>query len=119
MIENRAKRWLARALYYIGGAIVMALMFVGAIPLLKQIFYWLKDGVWRSEPIRASLEYIGVLDPDKLIFEEWVGLSRIAEWFLDIHIALVCIPLAVFLSIYGDILEDTWFEIDQEGETNG
>ena len=124
MIQNRVIRWLAGAPFYIGGAIGVVVMLAGFAPFIKQVLYWLKEGVWRSEPLRSSLEYLGVLDPDKIVFEKLVGVSKIAEWFLDINVTLICFPLALiiagFCAYYEDkFLEDAWGENDKEGETNG
>ena len=93
---------LTGAFKLISAATAIILFFAGGIPLFNQILHWLREGIWYSHSLRNGLEYIGVLAPYEMIFEGWVGLSTIAEWFLDIHTAWVCIPLAVVFSYFVD-----------------
>jgi len=94
VIKNPVKRFIGLALFYINGAIAVVLAVFGGFSIFEQVRMWLKEGVWMSAPLRSSLEYLGVLDPNKMVIEEWVGVSMIAEWFLDFHVALVLFTLA-------------------------
>jgi len=110
VIQNRVVRWLASGLFYINLTIAAVLAVFGGFSIFEQVRMWLKEGVWMSAPLRSSLEYLGVLDPNKMVIEEWVGVSMIAEWFLDFHVALVLFTLALIIAGIGAYYEDKYLD---------
>ena len=81
-----------------GCLIVLISVLVGMGIVCWQIFKWTQIGVWLPVPLSLTLKYFGVNLDSIYTAQSWIGLAKIAKWFLKLPTSL-CIP-AISLSFF-------------------
>lgn len=109
---------LMGAVYGFIGAILFAglIIFIG---VSQQLMAWLKEGVWVERDLLWALadvrceetgwkskgfEGMVICREDYVTWVDWVGVNKIINWFLDLHIsislgAIIVVALYIFYEV--------------------
>jgi hypothetical protein len=72
-----------------------------------QIFHWLRMSEWVAMPVSEIFNYFGIFLTYVYFPSDWYGLARIAQWMLDI-------PMAVAVPVILVLVAHLWQEIISE-----
>jgi hypothetical protein len=95
------------------GTVCVCACMIGICIVIWQLFHWMRTGVWVPVPLSTVLIKQGANLDSIYNPQSWIGIARIAQWFLE-KAAFITIAIITIIVIIAGRLCFMLFSIDDE-----